>query len=618
MKSSYRYTVSSAVIPENASWQACVSFPDWCGIVQKSLAMNSLYGFTGCEDQGVLYVEVRREVQSFDLFVNGVRIDPALFEPGETFLLDYHAIARSGRNTLQVTNIEPCGLAEAVTVRIPFPVVQSVSRREPGEAELLLEELIREDIRYGFPSASLVMIRHGKEVIRKAWGVKDTSSSTPSSVTPDTLYDLASVTKMFAVNYPLQKLISDGLVTPDTKVSEILGDAFWQDVQVIPYKAGTGNDPDTQKAWKKRITLRHLLSHCAGFPADARYYYQHYDAAVFRPDPDAVNPLYTGCDGTEETRKRTLQAMFETPLLYEPGTRTLYSDTDYMLLGAVIEKLTGQDLDTCLRETFLIPMGLSRIAFRPLLHGFAKDDCAATELHGNTRDGLHTIPEYRTEVIQGEAHDEKAYYSMAGISGHAGLFATAHDAAVLGMAMLYGGYGTHRFFSRNVRDYFASPAGVDRGDWGMGWFRYGDHERPWHFSASAHPSVIGHQGWTGTLIMIDSVRDTVIAYLTNAKNTPVTDPHADPNLFDGDWYSASGLGLIPELLFFDGGHDALMSLLADMTAESIKRIPSGVSSSHPAVRNAESKLAVLTRYAEKDPQLQKTAQKLKERLLQAY
>jgi hypothetical protein len=118
--------------------------------------------------------------------------------------------------------------------------------------------------------------------------------------------------------------------------------------------------------------------------------------------------------------------------------------------------------------------------------------------------------------------------------------------------------------------------------------------------------------------MLDPEQDTVIAYLTNTKNTPVTDPHTDPNLFDGDWYSASGLGLVPELLYFDGGHDALMSLLADMTAESIKRIPAGASSGHPAVRNAESKLAVLMRHAENDPLLQKTAQKLKDRLLQAY
>ena len=618
MSSSVLYTAVSASIPSDASWQACVSFPDWCGFVQKTLAGNSLYGFTGCEEQGILYLQIHEDVQSFDLFINGIKIDTGLFQQRGIFMLDYHSAARNGRNTLQVTNIEPASLTEAVTVYIPFPAVREDVPYEESEAELLLQELIEEDIRCGFPSASLALIRHGSMVLQKAWGFRDASAPEPSAVNEDTLYDLASVTKMFAVNYPLQKLISDGAVRPDTRVSEILGDAFWQEVRPIPYKGGTGNDLNTQKEWKKRITLRHLLCHCAGFPADARYYYLHYDAAAMRPDDDAVNPLYTGCDGTPETRQRTLQALCATPLLYEPGTVTLYSDTDYMILGAVIEKLTGRDLDTCLREMFLTPMGLSRTAFCPLRHGFAAEDCAASELHGNTRDGLRSIPEFRTRVIQGEVHDEKAYYSMAGISGHAGLFASAHDAAVLGMAMLYGGYKTHRFFTRSVMDSFTAPSGTDSGAWGMGWFRSGDHERPWFFSSAAHPSVIGHQGWTGTLIMIDPYHDAVIAYLTNAKNTPVTDPHADPNLFDGDWYSASGPGLVPELLFFDGGHDALMSLLADMTAESIKRIPAGASSRHPAVRSAESKLAVLMRHAQSDPQLRKTAEKLKNRLCEAY
>ena len=95
-------------------------------------------------------------------------------------------------------------------------------------------------------------------------------------------------------------------------------------------------------------------------------------------------------------------------------------------------------------------MGLTHVTYNPLQNGFQKDDCAATELNGNTRDGLLDFPGYRTYTLQGEVHDEKAFYGMQGISGHAGLFANATDLAKLASVMLSGGYGEHKFFSKNI------------------------------------------------------------------------------------------------------------------------------------------------------------------------
>jgi CubicO group peptidase (beta-lactamase class C family) len=128
--------------------------------------------------------------------------------------------------------------------------------------------------------------------------------------------------------------------------------------------------------------------------------------------------------------KKTLtEGIFRTPLMFEPGTDTRYSDIDYMLLGLIVEKKTGTDLDTFLSETFWKPMGLEHITYCPLENGFSKEDCAATELNGNTRDGLIDFPGVRTETIQGEVHDEECYYTMEVVSGHAGLFASASDLA---------------------------------------------------------------------------------------------------------------------------------------------------------------------------------------------
>ena len=609
-----------ALLPEDASWQACVTFPDRFGFVCRALPVNSSCSYAGCAHQGYLYISVSENVQSFDMFVNGRRIGTEGIREG-TWRLCTADLAADGRNTLQVMNIEPPDLKDAVRVYIPFPVITEGCLSGSGirpEAFHVLDELIKADLRHGFPSASLTVIRRGRVILQKEWGTCDASDPDSSDVTADTLYDLASVTKMFAVNYPLQKLAGEGKVQLDNPVCRYLGDAFLQDVTDIPYKGCAHVSPETQKEWKRKMTLRHLLTHRAGYPADARYYYRHYDAAQMRTDPKAENVLYAGKGADAETRQKTAEAIFRTPLMCAPDTRTLYSDTDYMILGLVIEAVTGMDPDTCLKEMFLKPLGLTHMTFEPLKHGFSKEDCAAAELHGNTRDGYRKEEGLRTYTLRGEVHDEKAYYSMAGVSGHAGLFASSHDAAVLAAAMLYGGIGTCRFFDPGVPELFASPAGED-GAWGLGWFRNGGEGRPWFFGTNCSSRVIGHHGWTGTMIMIDPEKDLVTAYLTNAKNTPVTDPEKDPNVFDGDWFTASGTGIVPQLLYtgIDTGEDLtdlLFSMICDMASESIKCIPEGASADHPAVRNAMAKAELTQIFADTGARKQK-AEELHVRLL---
>ncbi|MFQ8601147.1 MAG: hypothetical protein ACLSAP_11600 [Oscillospiraceae bacterium] len=116
--------------------------------------------------------------------------------------------------------------------------------------------------------------------------------------------------------------------------------------------------------------------------------------------------------------------------------------------------------------------------FNPLQNGFEKDDCAATELQGNTRDGHEDIdyPNMRTETVQGEVHDEKAYYCMEGVSGHAGLFSNAEELAKLCQVMINGGgYGANKFFSKDTIDEFTKPKTSDLANWGLGWWRKADN-----------------------------------------------------------------------------------------------------------------------------------------------
>ena len=618
-----RFVEPIPVIPD-AGWQKTVLFPDAWGYADDTLAMNSMVSYQSYHGQGYFCLTVAPEVEQFSLYVNNQRIDTRTLTPGN-YRIDCSDCAIDGRNTLQVTNIRPAGLTGAISVYIPYPVVLDGSPEESGinpEALRLVSDLIQSDIDHGFPSAQLAIIRHGRLVSSQAWGRlnsyhPDGTRTDSPAVTTDTLYDLASVTKVMTVNYALQKLITEGRLDVNAKIVDLLGPAFADDTLEIHYSNTEFPGLEQMKAWKAALTVRDLLCHQGGFPSDIHFYNDRFDMEKLSAWPLGHNLLFTGCDGSDETRQNTLKAIFKAPLMYQPGTKTVYSDLDYMILCFVIETITGQRLDRYMQETFFDPMHLTRIAFNPLQNGFSELDCAATELNGNTRDHLVSFPGIRDYTLQGEVHDEKAWYSMGGVSGHAGLFASAPDLARLGFVMLTGGYGENRFFSRSVMDLFTAPKSSAAGQYGLGWQRNGEDQRPWYYGTQTTSDTVGHQGWTGTLIMIDPDRDLVIVYLTNKINSPVTSPDR-VNRFNGNYYTASTLGFVPQLLSvgLDSGADItaqLTDLLADMANESTKRIDSA-DANHPSVINVKSKLAVLRRWAKDRPDLLAIADEIESRL----
>ena len=469
----------------------------------------------------------------------------------------------------------------------------------------LIEDIIENDIKYGFTSAQLAIIKDGRLVYENAWGKIDRDSDIPA--TTDTMYDLASVTKVFGVNYALQKLVSDGVLSLDEKITDYLGDRFADDVIEIHYNEGDDPDLETQKEWKRSLCIKDLLMHQSGFPADPKYCNPHVDTEAQKPDSEKTNLLYAGNGSDSITRENTIEAICKTPLLYKPGTRTVYSDVDYMILGLIVEKAAGMDLDSYLKENFCRPMGLEHITYKPLENGFIPDDCAATELHGNTRDGAVWFEGIREYELQGEVHDEKAYYSMGGISGHAGLFSNAADLAKLAELMLTGRYEGEVFFSEDVIREFTAPKSEAATNWGLGWWRQGDKQRAKYFGPAAGAGTIGHEGWTGTLIMIDPDRKLVIAYLTNKLNTPVTDKISNPNMFDGNWYTAASLGFVPEIVYI--GMDEETDVSADLLAEAVKLTDDAASAvsddmpeDHPARLNLKSKQDILKELKEHDNQ----------------
>lgn len=416
----------------------------------------------------------------------------------------------------------------------------------------LLDQMIDSENEYGLTGTQLAVYKEGQLLKNTGYGyINNYYNETDASgqiilndtkvlpetertpVTTDTLFDLASNTKMYATVYALQKLISDQALIPasgealtlETKISEI-----------FPEFLDEAND----NHWKEKITVNLLLSHYAGFAPDPQYHNETFDKVD--GIPNGKNDLYS------QDRDLTFEMIMKTPLTTEPGTAWAYSDVDMMLAGFIVEEISGQNLDTYVKENFYHPLKLNRLTFNPLTFGFSPDDIAATELHGNTRDGMATFNNIRTDIVYGQVHDEKAFYSMGGISGHAGLFGNAQQVAYLAQAMVNEGNleGIH-LFDQDVIDQFTAPMELDTQAHG-GWRRKGatDDVARW-FSKFAPAETIGHTGWTGTNTLIDPQNHLTLALMTNARNTPIMGP--DANDFYTKNFTISSYGIVSEMVY---------------------------------------------------------------------
>ena len=553
-------------------WQYDITFPDWQD--RSSQCANNRLGFYGYSGQGIVYICPDDNAGDYSLYINDIRIDTSSMENGKTYALDISAITRNGTNSLQLSSLSE----GKVAVKIPYPTVISGTIQDVGISEgaiQLIDSIISSDIEHGFPSAQIAIVKDGRLVYENAWGnISDydvDGNYAPSSpVTTDTLYDLASVTKVFSATYAIQYLVSEGKLDIDTKIVDILGNAFAEDTMEIHYANQDYISLPQNKEWKAQLTIRNLLMHQGGFPAGPLYYNDKYDVVTQSPSSSATNILYVGTGADEATREDMLQMLFKTPLMYEPGTKTLYSDLDFMILCFVVEKVTGKRIDDFLKETFWEPMGLTHITYRPLDNGFTKEDCAATELKNNNRKGPLPYTGFRDYTIQGIVHDPNSYYCMAGISGHAGLFSNATDLAILASVMLTGGYGDLRFFSQNTIDLFPSIQDVDSSGYALGWWREGDHARDYYFGSVSDSTCFGHQGFTGTFVYVDPVNNMTVVILTNKLHSlPVK---GEDGVVSGSKYTTGWLGFVAEILEIGLNSDYVdegiwKDLVSDMAAD---------------------------------------------------
>ncbi len=272
----------------------------------------------------------------------------------------------------------------------------------------------------------------------------------------DTIYDLASVTKTFTTIAVMQQ-VEAGLVELDEPVMTYL--------------------PDFAQNGKEDVTIRHLLTHTAGLPAWI--------------------PLYSRYDTVEER----LAAVLTVVPRAAPGETYLYSDLSLITLGLVVEEVTGDTIDDVIADRVTEPLGMHDTMFNP--PAALWDRVAATEEQ----------PWAGRPMIRGEVHDENAW-SLGGVAGHAGLFSTAHDMAILAQTLLNGGgYGKARILEPDtVRAILHNENTEFPGDsHGLGF----ELDQMWYMDGLSSPVTFGHTGFTGTSMVVDPMSHSFVILLTN-------------------------------------------------------------------------------------------------------
>lgn len=454
------------------------------------LWVNDRAAFKGYQGRGELILD-NSEAKSADIYINGQKltIDYPL-QPFRRYQYPLNRRIKNGTNTLRVENVKPEG--SKLNIKVPYPTLKDDLKKYRTSFRAV-DKLIEKDVNNGFPGAVLVVVKDGNIIKRSAYGFARKYAeggkplSNPVPMTVEHSFDLASNTKMYATNLALMKLVSEGKLDVTLPVSHYINE----------YR-GDGRDTHL---------VRDLLTHTAGYAPEVRF---------FSKD----NPL--GERFFSQNKQRTSRLLLtKVPISNSNRNLPVYSDTDYMLLGLLIERITGMPLDDYVEHDIYHPLGLQTTLFNPLNKGMSSAQFAATEIHGNSRDGRLEFDNIRTHVLQGEVHDEKAFYAMQGVAGHAGLFATADDIAVLAQTLLNGGgYKNIQLFDNGVLEQFIKPEETDN-SYGLGWRRAAEGQRKWQFGPYASAKAYGHTGWTGTVTVIDPVHDLAIVLLTNSRHSHI-------------------------------------------------------------------------------------------------
>lgn len=332
-----------------------------------------------------------------------------------------------------------------------------------------VENLINSGISKGFfPGAQLIVGDKNGIIYSGNFGNTDFESG--HKVTDFTIYDLASLTKVIAATAAIMKLYDEKKLDLENVVSYYI--------------------PEFGKNDKKYVRIKHLLLHSSGLKAWI--------------------PFYQTCKNKQDV----INTISEEYLAFEPGSGTIYSDLNAILLSEIVERVTGKTFDVYCKENIFEPLGMNNTTFNP--NGISKSSIAPTEFDSN----------WRMRLIHGEVHDEAASV-MNGVSGNAGLFSNASDITLFMEMLLNNGEYTdsrsaalqkRNFVSRETIEKFLGkdPFATSYSSRIHGWDTKPEPTR-WRRPCGEliSDNCFGHTGFTGTSVWADRDREIFIVFLTN-------------------------------------------------------------------------------------------------------
>lgn len=313
------------------------------------------------------------------------------------------------------------------------------------------------------PAMNVAILVHGK-LIHQSWHGQAALFPAPRKLSKHDLFDVASLTKVLCTTTLAALLVDNGALKLESCVTSYFA----------------------QATHLQNVTVRHLLSHTSGLAA----YKPYYELVLAQP-----------IDGYEKIHKAVLSENLEAT----PGERVLYSDIGFIILGFIIEKITGESLDVSFAKLIAQPLQLKRTFFiREGSINYTKYSYVATEQC-----------EHRKEVNCGSVNDDNAW-ALDGVAGHAGLFSDAYDVVQIGQSWLNALQGKSSILKRNTASLFAKRDNLPGSTRALGWDTPSlTKSSIGNYLGRGLRGAIGHLGFTGTSLWIDIDNEIICVLLTN-------------------------------------------------------------------------------------------------------
>ncbi|SEW09363.1 glycoside hydrolase family 3 N-terminal domain-containing protein [Chitinophaga arvensicola] len=427
----------------------------------------------------------------------------------------------SGKLPVTVCPGLPSGTGITYTVN-QFTVLPTATAKEAGvnEQTLLQIDGLANDMiaRAAAPGAQVLAMKNGKIIYNRCFGHYEYNKA--EAVSPQSIYDLASVTKVCATTLSVMRLYDEGKINLDATLGVYLPQVLGTD------KAG--------------LRIRDVLLHQAGLVAFIPFYKETLynnarpDTVLYHTSPDATHgvrvadQLYMENSYVDTIWKKILDSRLS------PRQGYVYSDCDFIFLGKIVEELTGKKLNDYVRETFYAPMGLATTGFLP------RERFALTEIVPTEREYS-----FRMQLLRGDVHDPGAAM-FGGVAGHAGLFSNAHDLGVIMQMLLNkGSFNGVQYIKPATVDLFtAYNSNISRRGLGFDKPEKDNSTRREPYPAkSASAATFGHTGYTGTCVWADPTSGLVFIFLSNrvypngGANTKLTALHTREKMFEAVYES---------------------------------------------------------------------------------